>query len=64
MAPRVALLMDHVTGEVLALLNEGQALRKARTDPHRKDIQFAPGTRCCLTLLNHSLPATGFLPVG
>ena len=37
----VARLMDHVTGEVRALLQESQALRKARTDPHRNKISLS-----------------------
>ena len=40
--------MDHVTGEVRVLLHESQALRKARMDLHRKDVQFSPGDEVLL----------------
>ena len=36
----VARLMDHVTGEVRALLQERQDERKARLDPRRSDVQL------------------------
>ena len=53
----VARLMDHVTGEVRALLHESQALRKARMDPHRKDVQFSPGDEVLLDTAHTPLPS-------
>ena len=39
----MAQLMEQVTTEVRALLQELQDARKARLDPGRRDVQFVPG---------------------
>ena len=38
-----------ITAEVRALLQELQDRRKSELDAHRRDVQFAVGTRCCST---------------
>ena len=57
----VARLMDHVTGEVRALLQERQDERKARLDPHRRDVQLAPGDEVLLDTSHTPLPSRSLL---
>ena len=55
----LAWLMDHVTGEVRALLQERQDLRKARLDPSRRDVRFEPGDEVLLDTSHAPLPSRG-----
>ena len=57
----VARLMDHVTGEVRALLQERQDQRKARLDPGRRDVQFAVGDEVLLDTSHSPLPSRSLL---
>ena len=53
--------MDHVTGEVRALLQERQDERKARLDPHGRDVQLAPGDEVLLDTSHTPLPSRSLL---
>ena len=53
--------MDHVTGEVRALLQERQDERKARLDPRRRDVQLAPGDEVLLDTSHAPLPSRSLL---
>ena len=55
----IARLMDHVTGEVRALLQERQDERKARLDPGRRDVRFEPGDEVLLDTTHTPLPSSG-----
>ena len=57
----LARLMDHVTGEVRALLQERQDTRKARLDPGRRDVRFEPGDEVLLDTSHTPLPSRGSL---
>ena len=54
---QVARLMDQVTGEVRALLQERQDLRKARLDPGRRDVVLVPGEEVLLDTTHSPLPS-------
>ena len=57
--------MDHVTGEVRALLQEHQDRRKAVLDQRRRDVTFEVGDEVLLDLLTlHYLRATSCRPAG
>ena len=61
----VALLMGSVTTETRALLQERQDARKARLDPRRRDVRFAPGDQVLLDSERTPLPSRGLLtPLG
>ena len=53
----VAQLMDHVTGEVRALLQEHQDRRKALLDQRRRDVRFAVGEEVLLDTTHTPLPS-------
>jgi len=57
----VALLMGRVTAETRALLQERQDARKARLDPRRRDVRFAPGDQVLLNSERTPLPSRGLL---
>jgi len=57
----VARLMEQVTTEVRALLQERQDARKARLDPGRRDVQFVPGDLVLLDFDRIPLPSRGLL---
>jgi hypothetical protein len=49
--------MSLVTGEVRGLMLESQLARKARLDPHRRDVQFKPGDEVLLDTTHTPLPS-------
>jgi hypothetical protein len=53
--------MDQITGEVRALVQERQDLRKARLDPGRRDVTFAPGEEVLLDTTHTPLPSRSLL---
>ena len=53
----MARLMDQITGEVRALLQERQDARKARLDPGRRDVSFSPGDEVLVDTSHTPLPS-------
>ena len=49
--------MDHVTGEVRALLQEHQDRRKAALDQRRRDVSFEVGDEVLLDTTHTPLPS-------
>ena len=49
--------MSLVRGEVRGLMLESQLARKARLDPHRRDVQFKPGDEVLLDTTHTPLPS-------
>ena len=61
----VALLMARVTSKTRALLQERQDARKARLDPRRRDVRFAPGDQVLLdSECTPPLPRAPLTPLG